>query len=76
MGQARGGLLPSWALSSWVASTRPMPKRGLQGPGGLGFWSICVEASFVRSGPESVGPCASFSPPHSKEGDPEASPLE
>ncbi|KAL0420912.1 UNVERIFIED_CONTAM: hypothetical protein Slati_3114100 [Sesamum latifolium] len=69
MGQAYGlgGLFPSWALPSG-SPLSIHAKEGPQGPGGLGFWSICVGASFVLSGPESVGP--SFSPPHSKEGDP------
>ncbi|KAL0444732.1 UNVERIFIED_CONTAM: hypothetical protein Slati_2195900 [Sesamum latifolium] len=58
-----GGLLPSWALPFKIAFVRSTLKRGPQGPGGLGFWTLGVGASFVLSGPESVGPYTSFSPP-------------
>ncbi|KAL0416690.1 UNVERIFIED_CONTAM: hypothetical protein Slati_3500900 [Sesamum latifolium] len=68
MGAYRSPGLLSLGSSLQVAFVRSIGQEGPQGPGGLR--PICVGASFVLSAPESIGPCTSFSPPHSKEGNP------
>ncbi|KAL0405922.1 UNVERIFIED_CONTAM: hypothetical protein Slati_3906100 [Sesamum latifolium] len=71
MGQAHGlgGLIPSWALLQ-DRLCQIHTQRGASRPWWIGLLVPLCGASFVLSGPESVGLCTSFSPPHSKEGDP------